>query len=146
MSITPLHPHGLTPANRALDPFVEKLFGRADVDRDGRVSKPEFTEFLDQVLQAAAGDPAIAAPAGSAAHGAESLSQRLLDLARKIEPNAANLRGLAARLGPSAGSLDADGLTFTLRDGSGALGIRDRGIGAAWQWMPSASQYRQPGL
>jgi hypothetical protein len=122
-----------------LDPLVQKLFSRADADRDGRVSRAEFDEFLGRLLEPAAGPADTAAGVPMAAAGTATARERLETLARSVAPTMANLRRIAETLGPSIGTLAADGRTFELRGDFGSLGILETGSGASWQWRAGSA-------
>jgi hypothetical protein len=142
------HVNALRPGGD-LPPLVEKLGRHADLDRDGKLTPAEFAGFLDRVLHPEGAPPAAASlprvPAyldrlvgfgpGATPDTAHLLKHRVAALAQHLEPTPAHLGRIAAELGPQAGVMTADGLTFLLAGGQGAVGVRPGGSGDVWQFL-----------
>jgi hypothetical protein len=129
-----------------LSPLVQKLGRHADLNRDGKVSGPEFAEFLDQVLQPdQPASPSLKVPTPyrdrmigfdvtPSASPSASAKSRIAAMAQYLAPSAENLRQIALELGPAAGILRPDGLSLMLAGGAGSVAVRDLPTGAVWQW------------
>jgi hypothetical protein len=130
-----------------VSPLVEKLGRHADFNRDGKISGPEFAEFLDQVLHPQApSTPALKVPAPygdrlvgldvrPSASPSAPIKERLAAIAQYLSPSPEHLRQIARELGPAAGVVSPDGLSLMLSGGQGVFGVRDRANGPVWQWM-----------
>jgi hypothetical protein len=108
-----------TAISGATTDLVQQLFRKADTNGDGHVSATEFKAFMTN---------ALATPGGRSA---------FMALAQQVPATPANLQQIAAQLGPAVGHIEADGKTFDLAGGNGAVSIRDLGHGPVWQWTPA---------
>ena len=132
--------------NNDLSPLVQKLGRHADLNRDGKVSGPEFSEFLDQILNPDQPEsPSITLPTPyrdrlvgfdvqPSASPSASAKARIAAMAQYLAPSPENLRQIARELGPTAGVLRPDGLSLMLAGGEGSVAVLDRANGPVWQW------------
>jgi len=125
--------------------LIQQLLKRADINHDGQVTNAEFNALLTGAI-AAHDDESTDAVFRDRLNGFDMtrLSQppanskeAFAARAQFLAPSTANLQRLARELGDANGSLQPDGVTYRLDGSNGYVGVRNRGYGPVWQWMPA---------